>query len=315
MVDSNSLKVMYLFEAGSRLRCSSEVIGLAAQLYHKFFRLQQDINQLDLFTFGSGCINLARHFYEISDSCKDKFDDCFDIALIMTSIIHGPEVILSRKQEDHVASSINYASQIISINLNFQIDYKDTRRTMPGDILRSSRYLIDDDEYYGSQEKESSDDEYYDVDEAESLLSKNSKYTVSSHRYLAHYLKSIKLLIHPESAKYFKKLSNIAWIILNDYHWHSSVTQHYSHHLACASLMMAIESCRKELDSTMSAKAILWDLVNKKWNLIFCDDFNNQKLEQTILTIVKQYSEYSRLLELEFCTYVIDPQNKNHRGP
>lgn len=320
MADSNSLKVMYLFEAGSRLRCSAEVVGLAAHLYHKFFRTQQDMNQFDLYTFGSACLSLARHFYEttgyssMNHGYRHKLEDCLDIAVVMVSIVHGPEQILSPTQENNLALSINYASQIAAINLNFQIDYNDTRRMTPGDILRTTKSIPEQyDDNYNPQD--SSDDEYYDKDDAERLLSKNSKHTISSHRYLAHYLKCIKLLVHPESEVYFRQLANVAWIILSDYHWSSTVTRHYSHHLACASLMMAIETCRKDLDSTMSAKAILWDLVNKKWNLIFCDDFNNTKLEQTIHTIVGQYSEYDRLMKHEFSTYVIDPQGSNQGVP
>lgn len=320
MADSSSLKVMYLFEAGSRLRCSAEVVGLAAHLYHKFFRQQQDMNQFDLYTFGSACLNLARHFYETkcdssaSSEYRHKLADCLDIAVVMISVVHGPEQILDVTHENNLALSINYASQIIAINLNFQIDYKDTRRMTPGDILRTTKSIPEqyDDNFVA---QESSDDEYYNRDEAEKALSRNCKHTISSHRYLAHYLKCIKLLIHPESELYFRKIANVAWIILSDYHWSSSVTRHYSHHLACASLMMAIETCRKELDSTMSAKAVLWDLVNKKWNLIFCDDFNNQKLEQTIYTIVNQYSEYDRLMKHEFSTYVIDPQGTKQGVP
>lgn len=302
MADSNYLRVMYILEAGPRLHISSEVVGLATHLYHKFFR-EQDISQFDLYVFGSACINLARRFYELPI-------DCHDIAFIMTSIVHGLEVKLEKKQLDNLARTIDYASQIVAINLNYQIDYKDTRRMTPGDLSKPPQKNNTDDDY-NSQDKESSDDDSYDRDEAVFLLTRNSKQLISSHRYLAHYLKSIKLLVHPESLKYFKKLCNIAWIILSDFHWSLKVTQHYSHHLACASLMMAIEAYSKELNSTMSAKAMLWELVNKKWNLIFCDDFSNRRLEITITTIMQQYSEYERLLQHEISTYVIDPHNSN----
>jgi len=294
MADSNSLRVMCLFETGAQLRCSSEIIGLAAHIYHKFFRLKPEMDQFELFTFGAACIKLAHWFYE-------KQVRNSDITLVMVSVAHGPNYFLDDQAMSKLEHSIDVAAKVITINLNYQIDYKDTRMMTPGDLARARNP-----EEVITIDRDSSSDEEGDEDETDRLLSKNSRHLISSHRYLAHYLCTIKLLVDPSSEIPFWKISSIAWTYLTDFHWSPCVTQHYANHLACACLMMATETCRPELDNPKYAE--FWKLINKKWNLIFCDDLSQKRLEQTMITVAQQYDEYERILQHEFNTYVIDPK-------
>lgn len=309
MADSSSLKVMCLFEAGSRLeRCSSEVICLAAHLYHRFFKVNPDRSGFDLFTFGAACIKLAHAFYE-------KPINNNDLVLIMASVAHGTCSTLDPSAKSKLEQSIDLAARIVSVNLEYQIDYKGTKMMTPGELIRrrgpvsmetDDIVAIEKDDPSSSQSSDDGDGE--DEDEADRLLTRNSRLLISPHRYLVHYLKHVKLLVDPQSMETFEKISNLAWIFLNDFYWSPCVTQHSANHLACACFMMAIQTFRKELENNKNPhKVILWNLLDKKWNLIFCDDLEKTKLDHIIATIVQQYKEYERIFQHEFSTYVIDP--------
>lgn len=313
MADSNSLKVMCIFEAGSRLGYSSEMTCLAAHIYHRFFRIKQ-LSHFDLFLFASAAIKLAHWFYEL------PFDHRH-LCLVMNNILHDRDSYLNSTTLARIERSIDLAAKVICTNLDYQINFKDAHMTTPG--VLQARFREDDDLHQSSlkkpavliefssdeeDEKSSSSEDEGGITKAELMLSKIDKSQIGSHRYLVHYLKTIKLLIGVEMMECFEKISNVAWTFLCDYHWTPSVAQIYANHLACTCLMMAIEVYRPELEkSKQIERRHLWQILNKRWNLILCDDFPTRHLSRAILNIVNQYGEYQRVLQHEFSTYVIDP--------
>lgn len=313
MADSHSLKVMCIFEAGSRLGYSSELTCLAALIYHRFFRLKQ-LSHFDLFAFASASIKLAHWFYELPYEATN-------LCLVMNNILHGQDCYLNSSMLDRVKRSVDLAAKVICTNLDYQINFKDTARITPGtlqlqireedDRLQSSikRKAIQID--ISSDEEESSSSFSEDeggLTKAEQLLSKIDRSQIGSHRYLVHYLQTIKLLTSPEMNDCMERVSNLAWIFLCDYHWTPSVTQIYANHLACTCLMIAIEVYRPKLETSKQPERVaLWKILNKRWNLILCDDFSTRHLARAIHSIVQQYKEYQRVVQHEFSTYVIDP--------
>lgn len=306
MADTNSLRVMSIFEACARLECGSELTCLAAHIYHRFFRLRQQMNLYELYTFAAASIKLAHWFYE-------KQFNCDDLALVMMSIIHRPDFLLDPESHKKLTHSIELAAKIMAINLDFQINYKDTRLTTPGLLKAQNRGHLEGNRNKGAQviefsssESSSSSDQL--EDESEWLLNKNDKHQVSSHRYLAHFLKTVQMLVTHEAMEEFTTICNRAWTILSDFHWSPCVTSIYANHLACTSFMIAIEKSRDNLaHSRVKARKDLWTLLDKKWNLIFCDDFSNEHLNRAIRSIKDQYEEYERVIQHELNTYVIDP--------
>lgn len=311
MADSSSLKVMCIFEAGNRLGLGAEITCLAAHIYHRFFRIKI-MSQFDQFTFAAASMKLAHWFYE-----RDY--DLDNICLVMNNILHGQSLFLNKNALDRVKWSIKLAAKVICTNLDYQINFKDTRFTTPGALQEQFR---EHDEQHqintrrpiiinlSDEEDESSSlsDDEGGLTKAELLLNKIEKSQIGSHRYLVHYLKTIDLLIEPEMKEYFEKISNLAWIMLSDYYWSPSVTQIYANHLACACLIMAIEIYRPKLEtSRQPERKNLWHILDKRWNLILCDDFPTRHLNRAVINIVVQYNEYKRVMQHELNTYVIDP--------
>lgn len=312
MADSNSLRVMCIFEVGARLNYSSELTCLAANIYHRFFRLQRQESMFDLYMFGSASLLLAHWFYE-------KTLVPYDLCLVMNDILHGPDFFITQDMTQNLTHSMELAAKVICTNLQYEISFKETRLTTPGLLQELNRNreaesassrapvileLVESD----SEESSSSEDDDANETKADRLLTKNDRNKISSHRYLVHYLKIMKYLVHEEAMEYFVKISNVAWVFLCDYHWSSAVTQILSNHLACTCLMMAIEVFRPQLEnSKVNEKAVLWRTLNRKWNFIFCDDFNEKHLQRAINLIVDAYEEYHRCIQYELNTYVIDP--------
>lgn len=305
MADANSIRIIYIFEACSRLRCTSEISALAAHVYHRFFRIKPDMSQFELYTFGSACIMLAHRFYEKQLKAED-------LAMVAANIVHGPDFYLSSKMMTKLANSINFTSLVIAVNTNFEISFKDERFITPGDFVRSIRAsqqqeqeVVELDDSMSVVSEEADDG----GDIAEYLLTNNPKILISGHRYLTHYLYSIKLLLDPgSSSRLFNRLCNIAWTFLNDFHWSPTVMCHSPDHIACACLMMAIELCTKDLDKSEEAgREPFQKFIKKQWNLIFCDDLTNEKLSRTIQTIVKNYAVFELIFRKEFTKDVIEP--------
>lgn len=302
MADANSIRIIYIFEACARLKCGSEIAALACHVYHRFFRIKPDMSQFELYTFASACILLAHDFYEGDLKAEE-------LAMIAVSILHGPDYHLSSEMRSKIARSITETSLVIAVNTNFEISFKDERFMTPGDFLKSLRpqtqevVTLDDSM---SVDSESADD---DDDVAEYLLSRNSKYLISSHRYLTHYLYSIKLLVNPSATSLFNRLCNIAWIFLNDFYWSPTVMCHLPDHVACACLMMSIEVFTRDTTDKSGGpeREEFTNFIRKKWNLIFCDDLTVEKLNRTIHTIMRNYGEYEMIFRKEFTKDVIDP--------
>lgn len=316
MADSNSLKVMCLFEVAARMNYSSELVCLAAHVYHRFFRIKYHLNQYDLYTFACASLQLAHMFYEL------PFDHR-QLCIVMSEMVHGPGKYMNESVEAKLRHSIELAAKVIFTCLDQQINYKDTHQLTPGMLQQHYRNMeaeqagrrkvptieinfSDDEEKSSSSEEEDEEDAL--ERRTDRLLSKNDKYRISSHRYLVHYLKTIKQLVNTEVMDIYIKISNLAWVFLNDYHWTPCVTQIYSNHLACACLMMAIEIYRPKLaESRNNDRKELWKLLNKKWNLILCDDFNSRIASKAMIRIVEQYQEYDRVQQHELNLFVIDP--------
>lgn len=297
MAGSLSLKAISIFEVGSKLNSGDEMIGLAAYLYHRFFRTQEDMSQFDLYTISAACIKLAYQFYE-KDVKLSK------LCIAMASIVHGPNYILKDKNLEKLEHSVALATKIIAFNLNHEINYRDNRLITPG-ILRSSAGNDSHVEIdilahlYPREEEEKINFDEFQPDVAEISLVRNSKYKISPHRYLLHYLKTIKLFVEPPSEKDFKLVCNLAWIILSDLFWSPFVIKVTRDHLACACFMMAVEACRPKLDVRNREKKNLWTLLNKKWHLILCEDLNTKRLRAIVHQLIEQFEEYERLLENE----------------
>lgn len=297
MADSFSLKIMSLFEAGARLECNTETVCLAAHIYHKFFKLMPRYSDYDLYMFASASIKIATMFFEQHIN-NDK------IVLAMMSVIHGTKLYLDNRVREKLRQSVDFTAKIICINMQYQVDFKDTKRQTIGDLAKAkerSENLIS----MIAKHAEESDDDLEAETFEEKLLLNNSRYSISGQRYLTHYLKCIKLLIKPENQADFNKICDVAWTLLADFYWSPSVTQYHTDHIACASLLMAIKICLKTIKDQSFR-----NLLDKKWNLIFCDDLNNVHAQATSIAIVRQYQEYERVVSHEFNTYVIDPAKK-----
>ena len=304
------LRVMSIFEVGARLEMSSELMGLAAHVYHRFFRTRE-MELFELYTFAAASLKLAHKFYE------QPFRD-HEVCLVMINIIHGPNYYLSEESENKLLHSIDLAAKIIPVNLDFQINYKNDSRITPGELRERAAALNENKKQIVSvgleQSSSENDDDNDDmpIPQTDQLLTNNDRNEISSHRYLVHYLKAISLLVKPEGQKHFKLISNLAWIILCDLHWTPAVTLWNPNHLACVSLIMAIEIVRPDLEKSSSrAKAELLILLNRKWNLILCDDLSDTRLVRAFGLIADQIFEYERLMQHEFSTYVIDPIGQN----
>lgn len=287
MEDSNTLKVMCLFEAGAVLESGDELIGLAANLYHRFFKLNPDMNQFDLYTFAAACIKLAYWFYE--KRVKDS-----NLCIVMADIARGVE-FLGDESLAKLEHSVKLAAKIVAYNLNHEVNYRDKRAITPGDFCRENAKNVAPIRVYAAQGLKEEPDSEFGLEEDEILLSRNSKYEISPHRYLVHYLKTIKLLVDPKDEQDFQLVCNLSWIFLSDLHWSPYVITEYGNHLACSCLMTAIEALRQKLRK----KQALWKLLNKQWNLIFCDDLDNKRSTIIISKIVEQYDKYNRALQTE----------------
>lgn len=314
MTESDCLRSMFLYEAGSRLGLGSEVTCLAAHLYHRYFRTSPETYQCELYTFEIACLKLALWFYDTNVNSQHISDE--DLALVMISVAHGTDCPLYRQNEKKIIHSINLAMSVVCINLRYQIDYSVARRMTPGEVERArlgpkkdpveteTKKVVT----YTNIEDQDDDEDDDDLNDPALTLANNPEETISSHRYLTHYLVAIKLLIDNDLAPHFSKLCTISWTILCDQYWSSRVTQYHVNHMACAALMLAISMCRAEYEnSRINVKSRFWRLINKKWNLIFCNDLTQNQLNVLMQAIVSTYDEYDRILQHEFNTYVIDP--------
>lgn len=304
MADSNALKVMVVFEAGARLGCSSELTCLAAQLYHKFFKsVSLDNSQIDLYAVAAACIKLANwHLCEHLSTT--------DLILVTANIANLPDELLTGSGRDKLAKTLDVVTTAILISLNFEVDFKDARYKTPQEISNMRKRNASHIEQSANVRPVESEMNYeITEDEVELLMQRYSKNLISPHRYLVHFLNSISLVLDEEKGpikSIFQQISNLAWIFLTDFFWGSRVLQVYANHIACACLMLAIEVFRSELQNSEDYGK-LWILLDRKWNLIFCDDLNNLTLKQTVLAILRQYVDYERGFELEFSTYLIEP--------
>ena len=317
MTDLSSLKVMCIFEACSRLDCRSELTCLAANLYHRFFRTKVR-DGFDCYAVATASIKLAYRFHELPIDERS-------LIVAMMSIIHGPEFYINSSALKKLKQTITTYEKVISTNLEFFLNFKDDRMITPRQWEEQYRNQLAEREankpkpvtiMFGSDDESSSDDEeLYAVPllKADTLLTRNCKYSISSHRYLLHYLKIVQLLIpagENELLKIFEKISNVAWVILSDYHWSQSATQVYADNLACVCLMMAIETFRDQLEnSKFESRRKLWRQLDRKWNLILCDDFTNLFRDRLIDSIVSSYDEHERLLRHELSLFEMDPAN------
>lgn len=308
MVDSSALKVMVVFEAGSRLGCGSELTCLAASFFHKFFRtISLDNNHIDLYAIAAACLRLA-HWH----LCLHL--GTTDLILVIANIAELPDEMLTQIAREKLTKTVDVVTTAVLINLNFQVDFRHSRQPTPGELsLASAQRLADLHErpvITRTQEEPLS----FEIaeDEVELLMMRHSKDLISPHRYLVHYLNSLRVLLS-EADEYgrstLERISNLAWILLTDFFWSSKVLQIYANHIACATLMVSIEAFRLELQANPAEEqaARLWFLLNRKWNLIFCDDLNDVALKRIVQAIYRQYTDYNRGFELEFNTYLIEP--------
>lgn len=298
MVDADTIKVMVIFEACASLGQGAELAGLSAHIYHRFLMKSSDHSKYDLYTLAGACIKLGHWFYETRLDNKE-------LVMVLLALAHGPRAQVDDQIRKKISKSIDIMVYVVAINLNFEVNYKDTRRITPGHLKNSyaaarqrmvtSKAIINDDES-SSSISDASDFE----DPSDFLLTKNDKTIISSHRYLAHYLKSLHSVIEQSQDGFFCKLANVAWTLLSDVHYSPFVIHHRSPHLACACLTMAIQCCREFLNVVDEPpKKRLWQLLDKKWNLILCNDLTNKQLDIIIESIVRQYNEYNRMFERE----------------
>lgn len=294
MSDSVSLKVMVIFEVCARLRCDPELTCMAAHLYHKFLRSMMDTSGLDLYAVAGACIRLAHwHFSEPLD--------IEDLILVIAHIAKLPPDLLDESGKNKLVRTIEIMTTVVLVNINFLVDFKDFRMATPGELSRLQRQANTLDETILSKKEPEISFEVKE-DEEELLMVKYSRNLISPHRYLTHYLQSIELVIEDkfELGKLtFKKIANLSLVLLSDIYWSPSVLQFYASHIACACLMVAIESHRKDFELDDLSRR----LFDRKWHLIFCDDLSDVHLKRIILQgVVRQYETYERIFEKEFNT-------------
>lgn len=107
----------------------------------------------------------------------------------------------------------------------------------------------------------------------------------------------------------FKRLCNLAWTFAADSHWTPRITANAPNIVACVCLMMAVDLVKPMYAEHKSIlKRAFGKLIDKKWNLIFCDDLSDGKYKRLRNLVVKDYQEYDRLMRHHFHTLVIDPQ-------
>lgn len=302
--DTNALKILFIGDACARLTASSELASLAAHTYHRFsYKMGNKFNTLDPYAIGAACIKLAHLTYELQLPIDN-------LVLVAISLVHGPDRVVDDQVRRKLGETIDTYCTMICFHLDFEISFKDTRRITPGDLIQQYANQRQPLPAYMRDPAEESDDDVLgspflddDFDDSDELLSKNSRELISGHRYLAHYLNIIRFHVHSSQEHMFAKISNIAWILLSDIYWSPIVLHYPTRKLACASLMMAIRLSRNDLNKQDEPNRIkLWEYLNKKWNLIFCDDFKSKQLEILINDMVKSFLQFNRLLQrdLEF---------------
>lgn len=312
MADTTGLKVMSIFEAGARLNTNSEITCLAAYLYHKFI-YHKGTEQLDTFAYTTAALGLAYKFHDKHMSTKR-------LILATISLIHGPEFYIEPMVLKKMLHTVNLASAIISNDLQYYLNYKDEHRIGPQQLNRLRKdghqaSAVSRQKVYDSSGDEVSSEDEDPIPADDKILRNNCKYSISSHRYLLHYLKSIKTILAPncpKTSKMFEEISNTAWMILCDYHWFPKVTRVRANHLACACLMMAIETYRDKLENSKSAiSSELWRQLKRKWHLILCDNFNDVMKDRIIDDIVLSYADYESLMQHELNLVVVDSSCNN----
>lgn len=298
---ANVPKVLIINDACARLESSSEIAALGCHIYSRFEYMMGDkIRSMDVYAIAGACLKLAHAVYE----SHLKLDD---LILVLLTISRGPANNIPDKEfKSKLIKTINIYSMAISYKLEFNISFKDQARITLSDLELQNRsnmlplpswMLEREDEDDDDTDSPFSDD---DFDQRDDLMTKNSRELISPHRYLLHYLNIIKLLIESNQENSFYKLANIAWILLNDVYWSSMVLLCQSRKLACASLMLAIRICRKDLEQSGEPnKMKLWQYIDKKWNLIFCDDFTNKQCDVLIINMVERFKEFDKLLEFD----------------
>lgn len=290
MADVEFLNVLTIFEACARLEQGAELAGLAAHIYHRFLKKTNKFRKYDRYILGAAAIKLAYWFYDYPLEIDN-------LVMIMIGLAHGPNAFLSDPVRSKLAQSIDLMANLITVNLEFEINFKSTVMTTPGILLNS--YAASRNQPGAPSTSNNSD--LFDADYEDNMLSKIDKSLISGHRYLIHYLKSIHTMIEQAQENSFFKVCNIAWIIMSDIHWSPFIVVNRLPHLACACLTMAIEICRDDLElDDEPVKMRLWQLLNKKWNLIFCDDLSSRQLNILIESIVSQYGTHQALMDREF---------------
>lgn len=291
-------KVMFIFEACSSLGVGAELASLAARIYRQYLAKSTDMCRYDLYTVAAASIKLAHWFYELSL-------DMNELVIVLICTAHHPSAYADEGSLEVLVGSINLMASLICSNLAFEIDYKGIKRMTPGSVsaARHKKRLGTNNDNDDDDDDDESDN-LMDVNDpyllSDTLLSQNNKNQISSHRYLVHYLKSIKNLTEDAQESFFTKIANVAWTILSDLHWSPFVIYEKSSHIACACLMMAIEISKEDLDrDDHPSKKRLWQLMDKRWNLILCDDLPNNRLNIMIEKIVRQYSEFDNILQRE----------------
>lgn len=258
------------------------------------------MKSMDVYAIAGACIKLAHAFYE-------NYLIVDDLIIVLITISRGAaHSNVEDSFMEKLAKTLDIYQTAIAYKLEFNIAFADQARTTLSDLELQNRMNMlplpawmreRDDENSGDTDSPFPDD---DFDVRDDMMTRNSRELISPHRYLLHYLNMMKLLIEPSQENSFYRLANIAWVLLNDLYWTGMVLMHQSRKLACASLMMAIRICRKDLELTDEPnKMKLWRYVDKRWNLIFCDDFTNKQLNALLMSIVERYKDYDRLLEFD----------------
>lgn len=291
MNEGDEMRVMPVFEAGARLRIPSETQCLAAHLFHRFYyHTNQTFESCESYTVAAACLKLASMFY-------NQTIDSSDLSLVMSAIIRPKgNFYLDRATEMKYQRSIDLTMQIVLVNVRFEVNYKNMRRIPPGELAKRARAKVERETRMTPEEIRL---------EEERGLTRNNRDIISGQRWLAHYLKSIMYFVGGSGMPYFKKMANIAWTLLNDCHWTTGVIQNNQSHLACCCLIMAIEILEPALNCSKEDKEPFWKFIDKKWNLILCDDFDDIRLGRMKSDVINYYKEFDRAIQNQFKTYVI----------
>lgn len=319
----NCVKLYSLFEVSACCKYPTDIVCLAANIYHKFsYAIDNRCNEYDVYSLVCACLRIAVRASELH--VNNNY-----LIIAFTRIIHGQDFTIDDKILEKCSESIDLLEKVILRNIQYRIDYSIIRKQTPGQLSvdwkrkresRSDIALFDSEYYCDIEFKEFVKKQSTDIASLERV---ENLRTPSAHHYLSHYLYCISQLCdyhnkdeteekNEKSRKMLILIANIAWTFLTDCHLSPLVVIKQPDHLAVASFMMAVEVVKDEFEQRPLRYGKMWVILNRRWNLIFCDNLTNKQLIFLIRDIAKVYERFEIALMKELQIFTSDPRAEEY---